>query len=720
MKQLVRLSSVLLMALALFTAAPLRAAHLIGGELNYTCLNDSTYRIDLVIYRDCAGGGAGFDNPAYIFVYDAAGVYQSFLQLTAPSITLLPVTSDNPCLSIPPGICVERGVYSGVFFLPPNPDGYSLVYQRCCRNSTIDNLVDPGGTGSSYIETIPPFADAVCNSSPVFNNFPPIVLCAGEPITFDHSATDLDGDSLVYALCAPYSGASPSCPFPSGPFTPPGCPDEPPSPPYPPISYLAGFSAFNPLPGVPGLSIDPVSGLLTGTPNVPGQYVVGVCAQEYRDGVLINTHVRDFQFNVADCEPTVVASIPDFILDCEDRTISFDNSSSGASLWFWDFGVPGLTSDTASAFEPAPFTYPDTGTYTLTLIANPGFLCADTAYATVAIYPTLIGGWTFNAGCSGLPVLFSDTSVSTLAGVIDSWIWTFGDGSGSNEQNPSHEYEDGGNYTVTLIVGTSRGCLDTIVQVVNVAPGPDAAFAVADICQDQPALFDNQTTISTGTVTAWFWDFGNGEGSTEESPEYFYPVAGSYTVTLIAESANGCTDTAFQELLVGFVPLADAGPGATVEYLTPYTLNGSGGGSYLWSPSTYLDDPTAEDPVFTAWETTTFTVVVTSPDSCSVLDTVTVFVLPKTVVDVPTAFSPNGDGANDLLLLLVNDVEILYYFRIYNRWGQLLFETRNLLDGWDGTFKGIDQEVGTYVYTVSALGAEGDQVDKRGTVVLVR
>jgi len=708
------------LVLMLVAGSQLRAAHLIGGELNYTCINDSTYRIDLVIYRDCAGGGAGFDNPAFIFVYDAAGVYQTFLQLTAPTISLLPVTSDNPCLTIPPGICVEKGVYTGTFFLPPNPDGYSLVYQRCCRNGTIDNLVDPGGTGSSYLETIPPVADATCNSSPVFNNFPPIVLCAGEPILFDHSATDADADSLVYSLCAPFSGATATCPFPSGPFSPPGCPDEPPSPPYPAISYLAAYSALNPLPGTPGLSIDPVTGLLTGTPNVPGQYVVGVCAEEYRDGVLINTHVRDFQFNVADCEPSVIATIPDFILDCEDRTISFDNSSSGASLWFWDFGVPGLTSDTSSSFEPAPYTYPDTGIYTLTLIANPGFLCADTAYATVAIYPTLIGGWSFSAGCSGLPVVFTDTSVSTLAGEINSWVWTFGDGAGSSDQNPLYQYDDGGNYTVTLIVGTSRGCLDTIVQVVNVAPGPDAAFAAADICQDEIALFDNQTTISSGTVTGWLWDFGNGESSTEESPAYQYPAAGTYLVTLIAESANGCQDTAFQELLVGFVPLADAGPGATVDYLTLYTLNGSGGGTYSWSPSTYLDDPSAEDPVFTAWETTLFTVVVTSPDSCSVLDTVTVFVLPKTVVDVPNAFSPNGDGTNDFLLLLVNDVEILYYFRIYNRWGQLLFETQDLQKGWDGTYNGKEQEVGTYVYTVSVLGQEGDQIDKQGTVVLVR
>ena len=269
-------------------------------------------------------------------------------------------------------------------------------------------------------------------------------------------------------------------------------------------------------------------------------------------------------------------------------------------------------------------------------------------------------------------------------------------------------------------MGTSRGCLDTIVQIVNVSPGPNASFTTFDICQDQQAVFINETTITTGTITDWLWNFGNGETSTEEDPFYDYPVSGDYTVSLIATSANGCTDTAYQDISVGFVPLADAGPGATVDYLTTYVLNGSGGGSYLWSPSTFLSDSTAEDPIFTAWVTTFFTLVVTSEDNCVATDTVSVRVLPKTVLDVPNAFSPNGDGSNDLLILLTNDIQELYYFRIYNRWGELLFETTSIDQGWDGTYNGKEQEVGSYVYTVQALGAEDEIVDRRGTVVLVR
>ena len=710
------------LALVLLAGSQIRAAHLIGGELNYTCINDSTYVIDMVIYRDCAAFGAGFDSPAFIFVYNAAGVYQTYFQLTAPVITSLPVSSSNPCLTIPTGICVEKGVYTGTFNLAPDPGGYTLVYQRCCRNATIDNLFDPGGTGSSYVETIPPAADATCNSSPVFNNFPPILLCAGEPIFFDQSATDLDGDSLVYSLCAPFSGATAFCPAPMGPLTGAGCPPIPPSPPYAPVTYLPIYTALTPLPGAPGLSIDPVTGLLTGAPNVPGQYVVGVCVEEYRGGVVLNTHTRDFQFNVAECEPLVLASIPDFILNCEDRTIILDNSSSIGDFWFWDFGVLGLSTDTSTAYEPAPFTYPDTGSYILMLIANPGFLCSDTAFATVGIFPALIGGWTFSAGCSGTPVVFTDTSVSTEAGEINSWSWTFGDGNFSNEQNPAYQYADGGSYTVTLIVGTSPGCLDTIVQVVTIDPGPDANFTVADHCQDEIALFNNLTSISTGTITDLVWDFGNGESSIEESPAYQYLVAGTYTVTLIATSGNGCQDTAFQELVVGYVPLADAGLTDTVELGTLYTLDGSGGGSYSWSPSTNLDDPTAEDPVFTALETTTFTVVVTSPDNCVVTDSVTIVVV---FIDhcpgflLPNAFTPDGDGRNDVFRVQTFGEDELTELLVFNRWGEKVFETNDPATGWDGTYRGKPQPLGAFIYLLRS-GCRGQDLQQTGTVTLLR
>ena len=117
----------------------------------------------------------------------------------------LEISTEGLCLETAPDVCVEQGFYTLTATLPPISGGYQILYQRCCRNSTIVNIVDPSGTGSTYTVDIPE-SSMDCNSSPFFVNYPPIVICANSPLVFDHSAIDYDGDSLVYAICEPYEG----------------------------------------------------------------------------------------------------------------------------------------------------------------------------------------------------------------------------------------------------------------------------------------------------------------------------------------------------------------------------------------------------------------------------------------------------------------------------------------------------------------------------------
>jgi len=132
------------------------------------------------------------------------------------------------------------------------------------------------------------------------------------------------------------------------------------------------------------LSID-TNGLLTGTPNTIGQFVVGICVKEYRNGVLLSKNKRDFQFNVMDCIlNSVHAELPPEIMQCRDKTINFPNNSTGAINFFWNFGDPTTLSDTSLLVFPT-YTYPDTGTYPVTLIVNKDLSCTDTAYSTVNI-----------------------------------------------------------------------------------------------------------------------------------------------------------------------------------------------------------------------------------------------------------------------------------------------------------------------------------------------
>jgi len=697
------------------------ASHIIGGEITYTCIGTNQYQVTLILYRDCTSF-TPFDNPAYMSIYTQDGDFVDNFPLFSPDIIDIPAESDNPCLDAPDDVCVEQATYTANIIVPDGAEGYILVYQRCCRNAGIVNIETPDDIGATYTQEIPPNADAICNNSPVFNDFPPTVICIDDPIVFDHSATDPDGDSLAYSFYWPYQGASPFDPAPT--IASP--------PPYAGVNWETGYDEFYPIDALPPFTVNALTGSLTGTATDEGRYVVGVVCKEYRDGVWLGDHIRDFQFNVVTCTPSVLAEMevgditfddtdPDEeYLNCTDFTVIFDNNSSGGTDYFWDFG-----DGSTSTIENPTHTYADTGSYEVMLIVNPGFTCADTAIGIINLYNTLTADYDFVAGCSGTPVVFTDNSNSTEAGDIITWEWTFDDGATSGDADPEHEYSDGGTYSVTLTVTTDVGCVSSVTYDVLVESGPAVDWDAEDVCQNFPAEFDNQTTIATGTISSYTWDFGDGTTSNEDEPSHFYDAPGTYTVTLIAYSANGCSDTLIQEITIGELPFADAGEDQTVLYLETFTLDGSGVGTYEWSPTLTglyesFSDYNAADPTVELENTTTFILTVTSPDGCTETDTVTIFVEDVPIVEVPTAFSPNNDGVNDVIQPFLHDIAVLNYFTVFNRWGEEVFTTAALNVGWDGTVGGTEAEIGTYVYVVEAVTTGGGTEIRKGNFVLVR
>src|SRR5690606_34288231 len=258
-------------------------------------------------------------------------------------------------------------------------------------------------------------------------------------------AIDADGDSLSYEFCESYSGGTPNAPKPFPPQTLPGLP--------PTVIYQGFYSATMPMSGSPQIQINPTTGMISGTPNMLGRYVVTVCCHEWRNGKIINTVKREFQFVVTNCSKAVVANIPQFsdefntyIVQCESNTVKFLNQSSGGFSYLWDFGVPNATS---KEFEPA-FTYPDTGVYTIKLVVNRSSTCPDSISRLVKVYPDYTADFVTNGlKCPNAPISFSDLSDGTYKPVVN-WNWNFGDGTGSTEQNPVHIYNNGGEYNVQL------------------------------------------------------------------------------------------------------------------------------------------------------------------------------------------------------------------------------------------------------------------------------
>lgn len=195
----------LAVALLFLCGTAVRAAHLVGGELTYTCLGNNQYQIKLVVYRDCNSTGAQLDPTVSIGIYD--GIQNTLIyNLSAnkgPTIGV-PANTGNPCLQAPPNICTEYAVYTTVITLPQRANGYVITWQRCCRNATISNIPTPDDWGSTLTTRIPPMD--TCNSSPQWDNLPPIVLCNQEPLNIPSTATDPDGDSLYYRLVNPLHG----------------------------------------------------------------------------------------------------------------------------------------------------------------------------------------------------------------------------------------------------------------------------------------------------------------------------------------------------------------------------------------------------------------------------------------------------------------------------------------------------------------------------------
>ena len=439
----------------------IQARHIIGGDITYRCLNiDSiartvTFEIFVHIYRDCAGGGAAFDDPATFGIYyltpSQGWTFFDDETTSLQQVVEIDPDANNPCLIIPPNICVEDGTYRFIRTLPIRSTPYRIVYMRCCRNNSISNIYDPGDQGAAYSVEISPEAQISCNNSPTFRNFPPVIICGNEPILFDHGADDLEGDNLVYEFCAPLTAGGQrnlndplNCP-------PPGCDCVIPPvatclPPYPEVRFRApAYTSQAPLGGSPVVVIDPVTGIITGTPTDLGQFVVGVCVKEYRNGILMSTLRRDFQFNIAQCEKTVVAEIQndgiingqEFVVNsCGNNTVDFINLSHREAFikdYYWEFDINGQIQSFTS--KDVTVTFPSVGTYKGTMYLNrtvdPRLNCSDTADITVNIYPEIIANFYYDYDtCIAGPVVFTDSSYSG-SGLITDWDWDFGDGNSS-------------------------------------------------------------------------------------------------------------------------------------------------------------------------------------------------------------------------------------------------------------------------------------------------
>jgi len=237
---------------------------------------------------------------------------------------------------------------------------------------------------------------------------------------------------------------------------------------------------------------------------------------------------------------------------CLGSTLSFSNTSSYATgvitTWNWDFG----NGNTSNIQNPS-YSYTASGIYTITLLSSSASGCSGSSIkvVTVNINPSVQFSGDVLSGCTTQTVNFLSTSSPSIS---SQYSWNFGDGQTSAVQNPSHIYTTDGSYTVKLFVTTSNGCKDSLIKssYITIYNSPSASFSSFGKCINSVTSFTNS---STGSITSWNWNFGDGNSSTAQNPTHVYSSSGSYSVSLIVSNAFGCSGAITNSVIINNKPI---------------------------------------------------------------------------------------------------------------------------------------------------------------------
>lgn len=424
---------------------------------------------------------------------------------------------------------------------------------------------------------------------------------------------------------------------------------------------------------------------------------------------------------VAKAEPNTTVCLGD--------PIKFNTTgSSNATDFEWDFGDGVGTSTGASPV----YTYSKAGTFQVMLVAINPDACKtrDTVFLNVIVDSNSIDA-DFDVvptdSCKPYRAAFTNNSRYGSNPNSATFTWYFGDATNYTGKNPpDHDYADTGTYEIMLIMKDPNACNspDTIIKTISfnnsyVAAGFEGPEL---ICEKTGVLFTNSST----NAASYLWKFGDGGTSMLGSPSYTYDTAGTYTIKLFSYNPATCNqvDSIEKTISVAGTPIANFSHAPVIPVTNePITFTNTSqfADSYIWDfgdgTSSKLETPRPK--LFK--RTGTYTVCLQALNKAGCSDTicrkVDADVYP--LADVPTGFSPNGDGKNDILYVRGAGIDQMN-LKIYNRWGEMIFESTDLSIGWDGTYKNKPQPVEAYAYVLNVTFIDGTTFYKKGNVTLLR
>lgn len=554
------------------------AAHIAGGEITYSCLGGDQYQVNLNLFIDCAGFNPG-STQVIDFTSSCGGSSTLTVNVSAATTNGLEISqlcpsqlSQSTCNGgTLPGMWVFN--YTGVVTLSPACDTWTMSWSTCCRNSAITNL----STASSnyYIAATLNSATAPCNSSPSFTAQPIPYVCAGQPVNYSYGVVETDGDSLYYSLMPAMDGAGT------------------------PSMYNAGYSGTSP---IPGITIDPNTGLVTFTPTTLGNFVVVIFVQEYdSNGNLVGTVMRDIQFVVQSCTNVV-----------PEPTAGVITGFSGNAVQTGPYGLEMCAGNNFSFTA----TYTDANPAdSLSYISNiAGALPGAVITASGTNPLTLNISWNAPAGTQGQNLTFTVTIADDACPIPGQQTFV---------------------YAVNILDATTINpdltiCGSQTAQL-NAYGGSVFNWSVVSGPPMTPANFSCNpcsNPVASPTATTTYAVVSNLSGTCDNVDTVTVYVVPSFTYNVTQSSANSC--------LMDPVQLS-------VNALSP-----AGAYTFQWSPATNLDNATIATPTatFIAPGTYTYTVTITSAMGCVQTSTVSIVAAPAFAPQITayadTAFCPGG------------------------------------------------------------------------------
>ncbi len=440
-----------------------------------------------------------------------------------------------------------------------------------------------------------------------------------------------------------------------------------------------------------------------------------------------------------DIIPQIIASVNPPLGGCSPYIAEFENNSIGAMTYYWDFG-DGVTSQEVDPVHAYNNANSEDSTYTVLFVAQSLWGCGDTLEFEIPVLGQP------NAGFVAAPLVqqFPESTIDVInlssANDGSEYAWSWGDGNTTTSTDPSdpntYTYDTWGEFDISLVVGSSI-CSDTATQSVTILPPlPIADFEGEGIgCLPLVVAFESTSTYAE----SYLWDFGDGTNSNEANPVHTYYQVGTFNVTLTVTGPGGDQDIEIRTGIVTVHPRAEAyftvNPPVISIPDDVFFLNLSqNADTYHWD---FGDGQTSDEfSPYHFYETLGWhpvTLIANNEFNCPDTFAIEQAILGNvdSQISFPNAFTPNPNGSNggywtlddmfnnDIFFPLYKGVEE-FEMQIFNRWGELLFETTDIHQGWDGYYKGQICQQDVYVWRVSATFQDGGDFTDMGDVTLIR